>query len=61
MHLLLKAVAALCAAAVVGTWFLDEVKRARSNSAPWYAPYLSPPGLIILAALSVPIWIKIFS
>lgn len=61
MVLLVKAAAALCAAALVGTWFLDEVKKAKNRNAPWYSPYLSPPGLIILAALLAPVLIKLFS
>ncbi len=45
----IKAVAALMAAMTLGNWFLAEVKRARVQGAPWYRPYLSTPGLMILA------------
>lgn len=45
----IKAVAALMAAMTLGNWFLAEVKRARVQGAPWYRPYLSAPGLMILA------------
>ncbi len=52
---LIKYVAVLVAALIVGNWFLSEVKKAKVNEQPWYKPYLSLPGLIILAAMSLPI------
>ena len=45
----------LIAAIIVGNWFLAEVKIANRKQQPWYKPYLSVPGLIILAALSLPL------
>jgi len=45
---------------LVGNWFLSEIKKARATNQPWYRPYVSPPGLlIILAAILIPIilWI----
>lgn len=45
---LLRIVAVLGAAALLGNWFLSELKAARARRNPWYTPYLSPPGLIIL-------------
>jgi hypothetical protein len=52
---LIKYVAVLVAAIIVGNWFLSEVRKAKANSQPWYKPYLSLPGLIIVAALSLPL------
>ena len=52
---LVKYAAVLMASIVIGNWFLAEVKKARFNNQPWYKPYASAPGLIILAALSLPI------
>ncbi len=52
---LIKYVAVLVAAMIVGNWFLNEVRKAKANEQPWYKPYVSLPGLIILAALSLPI------
>jgi hypothetical protein len=43
-----RVVAVLGAAMLLGNWFLSELKAARARRKPWYAPYLSPPGLIIL-------------
>ncbi len=56
---ILKMVAVLAAAAIVGNWFLSEVKKAKATGAPWYAPYLSVPGLIILVAIALPLFFYI--
>ena len=60
-YMLVKYTAVLVAAIVIGNWFLAEVKQAKINQKPWYKPYLSIPGLIILAALSLPIIIWFIS
>ena len=56
---LLKMVAVLGAAILIGNWFLDELRKARAQGGPWYQPYLSPPGIMILVAIALPIvfWI----
>jgi len=56
---LLKMVAVLVAAILVGNWFLAEVKEARLKDKPWYQPYLSAPGILIILALLLPViwWI----
>jgi len=56
---LAKYIAVLVAAMIVGNWFLAEVRKAKINKQPWYKPYISIPGIIILAALSLPLlfWI----
>jgi hypothetical protein len=51
----IKLAAVLAAAALLGNWFLTELKKARRKALPWYYTYLSPPGLLILAALLVPL------
>ena len=58
---LTKYVAVLVAAMIIGNWFLIEVKKAKFNKQPWYKPYLSVPGLIILAALSLPLFFLLFA
>ena len=55
LYMLVKYSAVLVAAIVIGNWFLAEVKKAKIKQQPWFKPYLSIPGLIILAALSLPI------
>ena len=39
---------ALAAAAILGNWFLSEARKSKKLGKPWYAPYLSIPGIIIL-------------
>ena len=51
---LIKYAAVLVAAIIIGNWFLTEARKAKMNKEPWYKPYLSLPGLIILAALTLP-------
>ncbi len=52
---ILKIVSALVASLILGNWFLAEVHKSRAGGAPWYRPYLSTPGLLILAALMIPV------
>ena len=57
---IVRIIAPLVAAILVGNWFMSEIKKARFKGAPWYQAYVSIPGLlIILAVLLVPIvlWI----
>lgn len=48
---ILKIIAVLVAASLVGNWYLAEAKKKRVRGEPWYSPYLSLPGLIIIAAI----------
>ena len=50
-----KLVSVLLGAVILGNWFLSELKKSRRLNLPWYSAYLSPPGLLILAALLVPV------
>jgi len=57
---IVRIIAPLVAAILVGNWFMSEVRKARFKGAPWYQAYVSIPGLlIILAVLLLPIvlWI----
>ena len=56
---LMKYAAVLIAAIIIGNWFLAEVRKAKMNKQPWYKPYISVPGLIVLVALSLPIILMI--
>ena len=55
----IKVVAILIATAIIGNWFLAEVRRAKQNGTPIFKVYLSVPGLLILLILSLPLilWI----
>ncbi|MGE5258852.1 MAG: hypothetical protein ACM3KE_19425 [Hyphomicrobiales bacterium] len=50
-----KLVSVLLGAVILGNWFLSEFKKSRRRNLPWYSAYLSAPGLLILAALLVPV------
>jgi hypothetical protein len=52
---LLKLATPLIAAVIVGNWFLGEAKRAKLAGKPWYTPYLSIPGLLILVVMMIPL------
>ena len=58
---LIKLIAILAAAALLGNWFLSELRAVRRNAKPWYAVYLTPPGiLVILSAIILPIAVWYF-
>ena len=50
---ILKAVAILVAAILVGNWYLAENKKKDVGKEPWYTLYLSPPGLVVIAAVLI--------
>lgn len=53
---IIKMIAVLAAAALLGNWFLSELRAARREGKPWHAVYLTPPGiLVLLAAVFLPI------
>ena len=59
---LVKYIAVLVAAMIIGNWFLSEVKKAKFKEQPWYKPYISLPGLIILiAVLGLPLFFLLFA
>jgi len=57
---IIKYVPVLIAALLLGNWFMTEVKKAKIQQKPWYAPYLSIPGILVLLAISLPIVIRFF-
>ena len=56
---IVRIIAPLVAAILVGNWFMSEIKKARFKGAPWYQPYVSIPGLLIFLAILIPVilWI----
>lgn len=52
---ILKMIAVLVAASFLGNWFLSEFKKAKALNKPWYAPYLSIPGALIIIAIFIPV------
>jgi hypothetical protein len=53
--ILLKYAAVLMAASILGNWFMAELRKARHAGAPWYKPYLSAPGILIIIAILLPV------
>jgi hypothetical protein len=57
----LKAIPVLLAAVFLGNWFLTEVRKAKAARKPWYAPYLTIPGiLIVIVIMIIPIYLRFF-
>ena len=56
----LKAIPVLVAAFLLGNWFLSEVKKAKLAGKPWFTPYLTIPGILIIVALAIPIFMRFF-
>ncbi len=58
---IVKAASVLAGAVILGNWFLTELRKARLRKLPWYTPYLTPPGLLIIAACTLPIlyWLAV--
>lgn len=56
-----KAIAILAAAFLLGNWYLSEVKKAKALNKPWYAPYLTIPGILIIVALMIPVYLRFFT
>jgi len=50
-----KMISVLLGALILGNWFLSEFKKTRLKKLPWYAAYLTTPGLLVLAALALPV------
>lgn len=55
-----KAIPILLAAFLLGNWFLSEVKKAKAARKPWYAPYLTIPGILILIVFMIPVYLNFF-
>jgi len=57
---LLKFVPPFVAALILGNWFFKELQKARALGKPWYTPYLTTPGILIIAILAVLVSIRVF-
>ena len=60
MFYVIKIILILTGAIIVGNWFLEELKKGYKLNLPWYKPYLSLPGIIIICAILSPLIIKLF-
>jgi hypothetical protein len=52
---ILRFVAVLAAAGVLGNWFLAEVRKSRAKNEPRYKPYLTVPGVLVVIAVLIPV------
>lgn len=52
---IVRLIAVLVAAVLIGNWFLSELRKAQAARLPWYKPYISIPGLLIIAAVLLPV------
>jgi hypothetical protein len=57
---ILKAIPILVAAFFLGNWFLSEVRKAKSAGKPWYAPYLTIPGILIMITFMIPVFLRFY-
>ncbi|MBC2712778.1 MAG: hypothetical protein HGJ94_17845 [Desulfosarcina sp.] len=57
---IIKAIPILVAAFFLGNWFLSEARRAKAARKPWYAPYLTIPGILIIITFMIPVYIRFF-
>ncbi len=58
---IVKFAAVLLAAILTGNWFLAEVRKSKALKKPWYDPYLSIPGILIVIIIFIPVFIRIFN
>ena len=55
---IIKYIAVLVAAMLIGQSFLGEIKKAKALNLPWYRPYLTLPGIVVILAILMPLVIK---
>lgn len=53
-------IAVLISAILLGKWFDSNRKISKLKGLPWYTPWLSAPGILIILILSILISIRIF-
>ena len=57
---LIKIAAVLAGGLLLGRMFFEEAKKAKRAGAPWYTPYGTVPGILVLVALALPLIIWIY-
>lgn len=57
---ILKAIPILIAAFLLGNWFLSEAKKAKIARKPWWTPYCTIPGILIIIVLMIPVYLRFF-
>lgn len=59
--LCIKFVPPFIAALILGHWFFKELQKSRALNEPWYAPYLTPPAIMIVIIIIGLISIRMFA
>ncbi len=57
---LIKMAAVLAGGLLLGRMYFEEVKKAKRAGAPWYAPYRTPPGILVVLALMLPLFVWLY-
>jgi hypothetical protein len=57
---LIKIAAVLGGGMLLGRMFFEEDKKAKRAGAPWYTPYMTVPGILVLLALALPLIIWLY-
>ena len=52
---IIRMIPILIAAGIMGNLFLAEVRKSRMKQEPWFKPYLTLPGVLILVILCLPV------
>ncbi len=52
---ILKLVAVMVAAIILGNWFLSEARKSKIKGEVWYKPYISLPGILIIIIIFIPV------
>ena len=56
----LKMVAVLVGAMLLGNMFMGELHKVRRQGLPLYKAYLTPPGIVIVLAILLPLFLWLF-
>jgi hypothetical protein len=54
---LVKAASVLLASLLLGNWFMTELKKNQRIGGPWYRPYVSAPGILVILAVMLPFFV----
>lgn len=52
---IVRIIAVLVAAGLLGNWYLAEYKKAHRLGKPWYYAFLSIPGVLVILIIALPV------
>ncbi len=56
---IVKYVPVLIASLLLGNWFMTEANKVKAQKKPWYAAYMTAPGILVVLSLIAAILAKI--